>query len=225
LIFGISGTLSVENGISAILEGGHHMENATINFVVLIIAAGFEGYALRVALKQLRNAIKERGEKPTFKAMIAEFKDSKDPALLTVITEDTAALSGIGIAALGIFLSLVTGNPLYDAISSIAIGALLMVMALFLAKENKDLLIGESISKREYKKIVNVIREIEEINKIVTLKTMHLGPEDILIGVQVNLIDGLDTDKVELVTDKVETAIMEIIPNLNRQHIFVEIER
>jgi divalent metal cation (Fe/Co/Zn/Cd) transporter len=117
--------------------------------------------------------------------MIAEFKDSKDPALLTVITEDTAALSGIGIAALGIFLSLVTGNPLYDAISSIAIGALLMVMALFLAKENKDLLIGESISKREYKKIVNVIREIEEINKIVTLKTMHLGPEDILIGVQV----------------------------------------
>jgi divalent metal cation (Fe/Co/Zn/Cd) transporter len=185
LIFGISGTLSVENGISAILEGGHHMENATINFVVLIIAAGFEGYALRVALKQLRNAIKERGEKPTFKAMIAEFKDSKDPALLTVITEDTAALSGIGIAALGIFLSLVTGNPLYDAISSIAIGALLMVMALFLAKENKDLLIGESISKREYKKIVNVIRDIEEINKIVTLKTMHLGPEDILIGVQV----------------------------------------
>ncbi|CAD6513649.1 putative Co/Zn/Cd cation transporter [metagenome] len=225
LIFGISGTLSLENGISAILHGGHNLENATINFIVLIIAAGFEGYALRIALKQLRMVIKERGEEPTFKAMIAEFKDSKDPALLTVITEDTAALSGIGVAALGIFLSMVTGNPIYDAIGSIVIGAILMVLALFLAKENKDLLIGESMSKREYKKIVGVIRDIEEINRVVTLKTMHLGPEDVLIGVQVNLIDGLDTDKIELVTDKVEKAIMEIIPNLNRQHIFVEIER
>lgn len=225
LIFGISGTLSLEHGISAILHGGHEIENVEINFIVLIIAVGFEGYALRIAIKQLRNVIKQRGEKPTFKAMIAEFKDSKDPALLTVITEDTAALLGLGVAALGIFLSYVTGNSLYDAISSIIIGIILMVLAFFLAKENKDLLIGESISKREYKKIVDVVREIPEVNKLVTLKTMHLGPNDVLIGIQVNLKDDLNTDNIELVTDKVEKAIMEIIPNLNRQHIFVEIEK
>ena len=225
LIFGISGTLSLENGISAILHGGHEIENVEINFIVLIIAVGFEGYALRIAVKQLRYVIKQRGEKPTFKAMIAEFKDSKDPALLTVITEDTAALLGLGVAALGIFLSYITGNSLYDAISSIIIGIILMVLAFFLAKENKDLLIGESISKREYKKIVDIVREIPEVNKLVTLKTMHLGPNDVLIGIQVNLKDDLNTDNIELVTDKVEKAIMGIIPNLNRQHIFVEIEK
>jgi len=225
LIFGISGTLSMEQGISAILDGEHHIENAMINFLVLIIAAGFEGYALRIALKQLRHLIKTRGETPNLKTMIVEFKESKDPALLTIIIEDTAALLGIGVAALGIFLSMITGNPLFDAISSIVIGAILMILALFLAKENKDLLIGESITKRQYKKIVDTIRNIEDVNKIVTLKTMHLGPEDILIGIQVNLIDGLDTDKIELVTDKIERSIMEVIPNLNKQHIFVEIER
>lgn len=225
LIFGISGTLSIEHGISAILSEEHHIENVTINFIVLMIAAIFEGFALRIAVKQFRNIIRERGEEPNFKNMINEFKDSKDPALLTVIIEDSAALSGIGVAALGIFLSIVTGNAIFDAISSLIIGIILMVLALALAKENKDLLIGESITKRDYKKIVDVVKEITEINKIVTLKTMHLGPNDVLIGIQVNLIDGLDTDKIELVTDKVEKAIMEIIPNLNRQHIFVEIER
>jgi divalent metal cation (Fe/Co/Zn/Cd) transporter len=100
-----------------------------------------------------------------------------------------------------------------------------MFFAFFLAKENRGLLIGESVTNREYKKIVRSIQEIPEVNKLISMRTMHLGPEDILVGVQVNLIDNLDTDKIESVTDAVEQKIMEIIPNTNREHIFVEIER
>jgi divalent metal cation (Fe/Co/Zn/Cd) transporter len=191
----------------------------------LAVAFGFEGNALRVALKQFIREIREKGDPVRFSSMILHFKESKDIALLTVIVEDCAALLGIVVAAIGIFLSDITGNAVYDAIASLIIGGILMFFAFFLAKENRGLLIGESVTNREYKRIVKSIQEIPEVNKLITMRTMHLSPEDILVGVQVNLIDNLDTDKIETVTDAIEQKIMEIIPNTNREHIFVEIER
>ena len=225
MLFGISGILSLENGASSLLHGSYKIENVQISYIILVIAFGFEANALRIALKQFTKGIKERGEKITPSSMINEFKESKDTVILTVIVEDSAALLGIGIAAIGIFLSDITGNSVYDGVASLLIGTILMFFAFFLAKENRGLIIGESITSREYKRIVKSINEIPEVNRVITMRTMHLGPEDILIGVQVNLIDNLDTDKIELVTDAVEQKIMEIIPKANREHIFVEIER
>ncbi len=225
MIFGISGILSLEQGISSLYEEFHRIENSQISYIVLAIAFCFEANALRVALKQFTKEIREKGEKIRLSSMVEHFKESKDTALLTVVVEDTAALLGIIIAATGIFLSEVTGNTVYDAIASLFIGGLLMFFAFFLAKENRGLLIGESITTREYKKIVKSIQEIPEVNKIITMRTMHMGPEDILVGIQVNLIDNLDTDKIESITDVIEQKIMQVIPNTNREHIFVEVER
>jgi cation diffusion facilitator family transporter len=225
MIFGISGILSLEHGISILLDSEDHVpQDPTINYIVLIIAFGFEANALRIAVKQFGNSIKNKGHKNNIKSFMQEFRESKDTSLLTVIVEDTAALAGIGVAAIGIFLSSITGDITYDAIGSVIIGIILMVFAFFLAKENKDLLIGESITKKEYSAVVKSVKTIPEVKKIVTLRTMHLGPEDVIIGIQVNLIDGLDTDKIECVTDNIEKAIMNVLPNLNGQHIFVEIE-
>ncbi|MGI0003678.1 MAG: cation diffusion facilitator family transporter, partial [Candidatus Nitrosotenuis sp.] len=159
MIFGISGILALEQGVSSLYEEFHHIENSQINYIVLVIAFGFEANALRIALKQFIKDIQEKGEKIRFSSMIEHFKESKDIALLTVIVEDTAALLGIIIAAVGIFLSDITGNYVYDAIASLFIGGLLMFFAFFLAKENKGLLIGESITNREYKKIVKSIQD------------------------------------------------------------------
>lgn len=225
MIFGISGILSLEQGVSSLLEEMHSIKDSQISYIVLAVAFGFEGNALRVALKQFIREIREKGDKVNFSSMIMHFKESKDIALLTVIVEDCAALLGILVAAIGIFLSDITGNAVYDAIASLIIGGILMFFAFFLAKENRGLLIGESVTNREYKRIVKSIQEIPEVNKLITMRTMHLSPEDILVGVQVNLIDNLDTDKIETVTDAIEQKIMEIIPNTNREHIFVEIER
>lgn len=225
MIFGISGILSLEQGVSSLLEEMHSIRDSQISYIVLAVAFGFEGNALRVALKQFIREIREKGDKISFSSMIIHFKESKDIALLTVIVEDCAALLGILVAAIGIFLSDITGNAVYDAIASLIIGGILMFFAFFLAKENRGLLIGESVTNREYKKIVKSIQEIPEVNKLITMRTMHLSPEDILVGIQVNLIDNLDTDKIETVTDAIEQKIMEIIPNTNREHIFVEIER
>jgi cation diffusion facilitator family transporter len=225
MLFGISGILSLDQGFSSLLKGPHIIENVQISYIVLAIAFGFEANALRIALKQFTKEIRENGEKVTFSSMIEHFKESKDTTILTVIVEDSAALLGIIIAAIGIFLSDITGNSVFDAISSIIIGSLLMLFAFFLARENRGLLIGESMTPKEYRRIAQSIQEMPEVNKLISMRTMHLGPEDILVGVQVNLVDNLDTDKIESVTDMIEQKIMQIIPNTNRDHIFVEIER
>ncbi len=225
MIFGVSGILSLEQGFSSLFGEGHHFENPMINYIVLGIAAVFEGNALRVALIHFKKPISERGEKVRPSSLFAEFKNSKDTSILTVVVEDSAALLGIGVAALGIFLTDITGNTIYDAISSIVIGIILMSFAFFLAKENRGLLIGESVSPLQYKQIMKNVTDIPEVYKVVTMKTMHLSPTTVLIGIEVNLIDGLDTDKIETITDTIEQAIMKVIPESKKEYIFVEIEK
>lgn len=225
MIFGISGILSLEQGFSSLIGEGHRFENPFINYVILGIAAVFEGNALRIAFTHFKKPIIERGEKITPSTLYFEFKNSKDSSILTVLVEDSAALLGIGIAALGILLTDLTGNTVYDAISSMVIGTILMSFAFFLAKENRGLLIGESITPLQNKKILKAINNIPEVNKVVTMKTMHLSPTTILVGIEVNLMDGLDTDRIELVTDTIELEILKIIPESKREYIFVEIER
>lgn len=225
MIFGISGILSLEQGFSSLLGGEHTFENPLINYIVLAIAFVFEGNALRIALNHFKKPIIERGDKAGFSNLYKEFKNSKDTSILTVIVEDTAALLGIGVASVGILLTDITGNTQYDAISSIIIGTLLMSFAFFLAKENRGLLLGESISDDHKNRIMKVVSMIPEVHKIVTLKTMHLSPTTVIVGIEVNLVDGLDTDKIETVTDVIEEQIMTVLPMSKKEYIFVEIER
>ncbi len=225
MIFGISGILSLEQGFSSLLGEGHHLENPMINYIVLIIAFGFEANALRIAIIHFKKPIKGRGDKANFSNLWKEFKNSKDTSLLTVIVEDTAALFGIAIAAVGILLTDITGNSQFDAVSSIIIGVLLMSFAFFLAKENRGLLLGESVSEEQKKDILSLVNKIPEVHKVVNMKTMHLSPTTVIVGIEVNLIDGLDTDKIETITDEIESEIMKIIPKSKKDYIFVEIER
>ena len=225
MIFGISGILSLEQGFSSLLGEEHHFQNPLINYIVLTIAFGFEANALRIAVNHFKKPIIERGEKVRFSTFYSEFKNSKDTSLLTVIVEDTAALLGIVVAAIGILLTDITGNTQFDAISSIIIGILLMSFAFFLAKENRGLLLGESVSPEQQKQIIDVVTAVPEVHKVVTMKTMHLGPTTMIVGIEVNLVDGLDTDKIETITDVIEQEIMTIIPSSKKEYIFVEIER
>ncbi|NND87035.1 MAG: cation transporter [Nitrosopumilus sp.] len=225
MIFGISGILSLEQGFSSLLGEGHHLENPMINYIVLAIAFGFEANALRIAIIHFKKPIKERGDKASFSNLRKEFKNSKDTSLLTVVVEDTAALFGIVIAAVGILLTDITGNSQFDAVSSIIIGVLLMSFAFFLAKENRGLLLGESVSEEQKNKILSLVNKIPEVHKVINMKTMHLSPTTIIVGIEVNLIDELDTDRIETITDVIENEIMTVIPQSKKDYIFVEIER
>jgi cation diffusion facilitator family transporter len=225
MLFGISGILSLEQGASSILIGLHHIQNASISYIILAISAVFEANALRVAFVLFKKTIESRGEKVSARTLLEEFRESKDPSILTVMVEDSAALLGIGVAALGIFLSETTGNTIFDALASLAIGVILMVFAFFLARENKGLLIGEAISRKDYKRIAYLVHQIPEVNRIVTMRTMHFAPEDVLVAMEVNLKDGMDTDKIEVLIDKIEQQVKVVLPYINPSKIYIELKQ
>jgi cation diffusion facilitator family transporter len=225
MLFGISGFISLQQGFSSLMSTVHHIENVNISYIILAISAVFEANALRVVLDISKRSIEAKGEKFRFSTLLNEFQESKDPSIMTIMVEDSAALLGIAIAGIGIFLSNQTGNTIYDSISSLSIGAILMAFAFFLARENKGLLIGEGISRKEYKRIVRLVKEIPEVYKIITIRTMHLAPQDVLVTIEVNLIDGLDTDKIEAIIDNIEQKVKQAIPYVNPAKVFVELER
>jgi cation diffusion facilitator family transporter len=225
LLFGISGILSLQQGFGSLLSRMHHIQNADVSYVILAISAVFEANALRVALLLAKESIEARGDKISLNTLVQEFQESKDPSVITVMVEDSAALLGIVVAGMGIFFSEATGDTVYDSLSSVAIGCILMAFAYFLAKENKALLIGESISRKEYNKIVKLVNEIPDVNRIITMRTMHFAPEDVLVTIEVNLVDGLDTDKIESVIDNIEQKVKLAIPYINPAKVYVEVEQ
>ncbi|HLN35147.1 MAG TPA: cation diffusion facilitator family transporter [Nitrososphaeraceae archaeon] len=224
MIFGISGVLSLQQGLESLLGKPHIIENVEINYIILAISAIFELNALRIAFVIFSKNIHARGQKLTIKTILNEFRESKDPTILTVLVEDSAALLGIAIAAIGISLSHLTGNVLYDSISSLIIGFVLMGFAFFLAKENKALLIGEAISKKDSNRIIKSILTLSEVNRVITMRTMHLGPEDVIVAIEVSIVDNLLTDNIEILIDKIEQKVIEVIPYVNPSKIYVELQ-
>ena len=109
--------------------------------------------------------IEDRGDKLTLHVFFTELKENKDTVIITVPVEDSAALLGILIAVVALALSDYTGNPAYDAIGSLLIGIVLMGFAIFLARENRGMLIGEAMSKRDLKKIYDAVSNISEVEK------------------------------------------------------------
>ena len=169
--------------------------------------------------------MKHGGKKLVLVLSAKEFQESKDPSILTVIVEDSAALLGIVIAGISISLSETTRNTIFDGIGSLCIGVVLMVFAFFLAKENKALLIGEAISRKDYKRIDDLVREIPEVNRIISMRTMHFAPEDVLVAIEVSLMDGLNTDEIESVINHIEQKVKQIIPYINPSKIYVEVQQ
>jgi divalent metal cation (Fe/Co/Zn/Cd) transporter len=100
-----------------------------------------------------------------------------------------------------------------------------MAFAVFLARENKGMLIGEAITRRDYKRINDIVSKIPEVNRIISVRSMHLAPDDVLIAIDVNLVDNLNTDEIESVIDNIENKVREILPYANLSKIFVEIEQ
>ena len=225
MLFGISGILSLQQGFASLTHPSHRIQHVDISYVILAISAIFEANSLRIALDSSKHSIEGKGEKLGIRSLINEFHESKDPSIITILVEDSAALLGIAIAGAGIFFSERTGDSIYDSISSLSIGFILIVFAFFLAKENKGLLIGESISMKDYKKVVGLIKSIPEVNRIITMRSMYLAPKDVLVTIEVNLVDGLNTDQIESVIDNIENNVKKAIPYVNPSRIYVELER
>ena len=187
LIFTIGGLVSLEHGIEA-LSHPHELKNLYISIIVLTVSIILESYVLYKAVKQLQQTSNEN------KSIMKLLKESTDGPLIAIVVEDFAATMGLFIALVGTVLSNFTGNPIYDAVSSILIGALLMVSGLFLGYEMKHLITGESISQTSKDKIRKIITSNEKVLEVKSLKIVTIGTSSYLALISIDYLDKL-TDK------------------------------
>jgi divalent metal cation (Fe/Co/Zn/Cd) transporter len=176
--------------------------------MAIAVGLAFDGYAFSIAIRNILAEMREEKHPSFFQGLI----HSKDPTSLTVFVEDLLALIGLMIAGAAITLVWLTGILVIDAVASIIIGALLMVFALLLAYEIKEMLVGEAVTPGKRRKILKAVRSFPQVERIISLKTMHLGPNDVLVTLEINYRDDLIVDALENLNDKIEARILEILP-------------
>ncbi len=214
LIFALGGGIALYEGIKHIL---HPKEITDIiwNYAVLISAILFEGTSLLIALKEFN---KTRGNSSFYRALV----DTKDTSTAAVVIEDSAAVTGLVIALITLLLGQITGIEYFDGIGSVLIGLLLLSVSTFFALECKSLLIGEGLSKDDIEKINKILSEDKDVTAYKKPLTLFFGPDEVLVNLNVNFKDGLVSDKIEQIVDRLEYKIKEKIPSVNR--IFIEAE-
>ncbi len=212
LIFGLGAGVSIYQGVEK-LRHPHPITDAYINYSVLGVAFAFEAGAWVVAFKEFN---KTRGRFGLFAAV----RRSKDPTIFTDLFEDSAAMLGLMVAALGIALSEVLGLPLLDGVASIIIGLILAATATLLAYESKGLLVGESAHPNVMRGIRRILSEHRGIARINELLTMHMGPEDVLLNLSVDFDDQLSANDVEAAITELEAKIKSDFPEITR--VFIE---
>ena len=193
LIFTIGGLISLEHGIEA-LSHPKELKNLFISIAVLSVSIVLELYVLYKAVKELRSKAVNK-DLSVFKLL----KESTDGPLIAIVVEDFAATLGLGIALIGTILANITSNPVFDAISSIMIGVLLMVSGVFLGYEMKHLITGESISIKKQDMIYNIISGNEKVKEIESLKIISIGANKYLALCKLDYIDtSLDSEIIEI---------------------------
>ncbi len=214
LIFAVGAGVSVYEGIRHVITPAQ-IENPMVNYIVLGLALLFEGAAWFFALKEFGKLKGNRG-------YIEAVQRGKDPSMFVVLFEDSAALLGLLIAMLGIFLTQLTGIAVFDGIASIMIGLILGGTAVWLAIETKGLLIGEGANKEVTDNIRQLAESFDEVERVNELLTMHMGPEFLLVNISIRFRRGQLTREIESVIQDIDTKIKAEHAEVKR--IFVEAE-
>lgn len=212
MLFVGGSVFSIQHGVNA-LRHPHAVGSFGVSVAVLSGAILFEAGPLVVAVREFNRV---RGSR----ALWLTLRDTKDAPLLVVLFEDSAAVTGLVVALVGVVASHLTGNPTWDALASILIGVLLAVVAFFLAFEIKGLLIGEAAGRRDRATIRARVLAHANVTGVDRLLTMHMGPEDILVNLDVHLVKGLSGEEVHQTIEDVEKAIQTALPAA--RNIFVE---
>jgi cation diffusion facilitator family transporter len=212
-VFSLGGGFSIYHGIQALRHPGP-LEDPTWNYVVLGVSALFEGYSWNVARKEL-NKLRKPGA-----SLWHAVHASKDASVFTVFIEDSAALIGLAIAALGIFLGHLFNNPWFDPAASVLIGLLLVGAAFTLARETGALLVGEGIGPDATRRVRQILENDPAILNVGELLSMQLGPDEALLTAAVQFKRGMRIDQVEAAIERLENAVAAVYPQI--RHIYFE---
>ncbi len=213
LIFAIGGGMSFYEGIKHI-QHPEPIEDAGWNYVVLGLSLLFEGIAMYLSVKAL---IATATPGLSFVQML---RTSRDPAVFASVMENLAALLGLLIALAGVFLGHLLNNPYFDGGASIAIGLLLMLVAVFLVGRTKGLLVGTGVDAPTLANLERIAREQPQVREIRSPLTMYLGPNDVIMALDVDFADNLSSTQVAQAVEKLQDAIRAEHPEVQR--IFIE---
>ncbi|HET8656669.1 MAG TPA: cation diffusion facilitator family transporter [Longimicrobiaceae bacterium] len=212
VIFGVGGGLSIYEGVDHILRP-KPLQSAFWNYVVLGAAALFQGGASLVAFRQARDVVGERG-------FIEAAHETKDPTLFAVVLEDAAALGGLVVAFLGILIGHLLNEPRIDGGASIVIGLLLAAVAVFLIRESRMLLVGESADPALVAEVRRIAQADPAVDRVWPPLTLQHGPKNVLLNMEIQFRCGLSTAELTSAIDRIERSVRRRFPVV--QQIFIE---
>ncbi|MFC4058049.1 cation diffusion facilitator family transporter [Planomonospora corallina] len=209
--FVVAVVLFTIGALFSLYEGWHKLsaheplESPQWAFGVLIFAIIAEAFSFRTAIKE-SNAV--RGDKSWWEFI----RRSKSPELPVIVLEDLGALLGLIFALFGVTMAVVTGDPVWDAIGTLMIGALLAVIAVILAVETKSLLIGEGAGPEVETRIADALEGTPEVSRIIHMRTLHLGPEEILVAAKIAVENDDTAAEIAKGIDEAEKRVRAAVP-------------
>ena len=211
-IFIAGAGFSVFEGIASLHSPTH---GYLVAYLVLGVCVVAKGTSFLRAWRQLRGEARS-----SHTGLLQHVRSSPDTTVKAALFEDTAAVIGLALAAAGLGLEQLTGSPVWDGAASIAIGALLVVVAVRLGLDNRELLIGRAADPEVQQAIEEEITRTPGVDRLVDLRTMHLGPGSIIVAAQVDLADSASADQVEQLADDIDRRLSERLPLT--PHVFID---
>lgn len=207
ILFSVGGMFSLYEGIHKLeAHEGLNQEWLWLPLAVLAVAIVLESLSLRTALIEARKA-RADGE-----SLVAFIRHAKQPELPVILLEDLAALTGLVLAFGGVGLTLLTGDPTFDAIGTIAIGALLIVVAVILGIETQSLLVGEGGSRADVAKIRAAFEGHRNVEAIIHMKTLYLGPDELMVAAKVAVPKTTKATEIAKAINEIERDVREAVP-------------
>ena len=217
--FVVSIILFLLGGLFSLYEGWHkihapeQLSDPTIAFVVLGIAIVLESFSFRTAIKE---ANQSRGQRSLFRFV----RDARQPERPVVLLEDAGALLGLVFALAGVSMATITGDGRWDGIGALAIGSLLLVIAIFLAVEMSSMLVGESAVPEQTEAIRSALAGAPMVRRVIYLRTLHVGPDDILVAAKIATDPQQTAADLANAIDEAEVRIRAAVPEAT--YIFIE---
>jgi cation diffusion facilitator family transporter len=205
ILFSVGGLFAIYEGVDK-LRHPHELELWWIPVGVLLIAIGLESFSLRTAIRE-SNLVRREGE-----SWVAFVRHAKAPELPVVLLEDVGALTGLCFALFGVGMTVITGDPVFDAIGTLMIGTLLVLIAIVLGIETKSLLVGEGANEADHAAIRAAIEGGDASLALIHIKTLYLGPDELLVAAKLGFEADAQLADVAARIDAVEARVRAAVP-------------
>jgi len=217
LLFSLGSIFAIYEGVHK-LESHEPLTSPLVAIIILLVAIGLESFSFRTAIVESRPL---KGDSTWWQFI----RQAKAPELPVVLLEDLGALIGLILAFLGVGLTVLTGNPVWDALGTIAIGVLLGIIAVILIVEMKSLLIGEGASEPVLGRIVSRLESCDPVERVIHIRTQYLGPDELLVAAKIALVPMMRIEEVARAIDDAEQRVRDAVPEARLIYLEPDLDR